>query len=124
MINTKKIYSKLLSNEKITALVSDDNIMSVYPNEVEVFPCIIFLDENQMDSEYSDNKSGASSCSVTIHIFNKKINGYATTSEIASPICEVMNDDLWHCSNNGEVVDPKPDVEHRVLIFSKSIYNN
>lgn len=124
MINAKKIYNTLLSDERITILVPVDNIMSAYPSEVEVFPCIIFLDENQNDSEYNDNKSSASDCSVIIHVFTKKIDKYITTSDIAEKICSVMNDDLWHCSKNGEVTDPDPNTEHRVLFFSKSIYNN
>jgi hypothetical protein len=35
-----------------------------------------------------------------------------------------MNEDLWNCSQNGEVSDPDPDAEHRVMVFNKSIYNN
>lgn len=124
MINVKAIYDELLTNEKITALVSEDNIMSAYPAEVEVYPCIIFLDENQSDTEYRENKPGASSCSVMIHIFSKKLDGYATTTEIAELIAEVMNDNLWNCSRNGETADPDPDVEHRVMAFNTSIFYN
>lgn len=124
MINAKEIYSTLLSNEKIVELVSDDNIFNSYPNEVEYFPCIAFVDENQSDAEYADNKHMADSCSVEIHIFSKKLENYVTTSEIGVIIAEVMNDDLWNCSTNREISDPKPDVEHRVMRFNKSIYNN
>lgn len=124
MINTKKLYNTILSDATITALVPADNIMSAYPAEVEVYPCIIFLDENQSDGEYNDNKAGSSDCSVNIHVFSKKLDGYYSTSDIAEKICSVMNADLWHCSKNGEVTDPDPDTEHRVLFFSKSIYNN
>ena len=124
MINVKAIYAELLTNEKITALVPADNIMSAYPAEVEVYPCIIFLDENQSDTEYWENKPGASSCSVMIHIFSKKLDGYATTTEIAELIAEVMNDKLWNCSHNGETADPDPDVEHRVMAFNTSIFYN
>lgn len=124
MINAKKIYSQLLSNALITAVVPGDNILNAYPNEVENYPCIIFLDENQSDSEYADNKPTADRCSVMIHIFSKKLDGYVTTSEISVIIAEVMNADLWHCSQNGEISDPDPDAEHRVMRFEKSIYNN
>lgn len=124
MINAKKLYSNLLSDSRITSLVSDENIFNFYPDEVEIFPCIIFLDENQNDSEYNDNKSGASSCSVEIHIYSKKLDGYLTASEIGITIAEVMNEKLWHCSTNGEIKDPIPDVEHRVMRFEKSIFNN
>lgn len=124
MINVKKIYSQLLSNALITALVPGDNILNAYPNEIENYPCIIFLDENQSDGEYADNKPSADRCSVMIHIFSKKLDGYVTTSEIGVIIAEVMNNDLWHCSQNGEISDPDPDAEHRVMRFEKSIFIN
>lgn len=124
MINTKALYNKLLNNERITSLVDDDNILSSWPaEEVEDFPCLIFLDDNQSDTEYNDNRPGAENCSVQLHIFSKKLDGYTTTSEIAIVIAEVMHDDLWHCSQNTEVSDPDPNCEHRVMVFSKSIFN-
>ncbi len=125
MINVKKIYNSLLNDSTITALVSAENILSSWPNEeIETFPCIIFMDENQNDSEYCDNKPEASSASVQIHIFTKKLDGYTSSSDIAEKICDVMHEDLWHCSQNGEVADPDPDCEHRVMRFDKSIFIN
>ena len=123
MINTKEIYNKLLSDERIIELINADNILSAWPNDIEIFPCIIFMDENQNDTEYYENMPGASNCSVQIHIFSKKLNGYITTSEIAVIIAKVMNEDLWNCSQNREVGDPDPNTEHRVMIFNKSIFN-
>lgn len=124
MINAKKLYSELLSDSRITELVPEENILNAYPDEVEIFPCIVFLDENQTDIEYNDNKVGGSLCSTMIHIFSKKLEGYLTTSEIGIKVAEVMNEDLWYCSQNRETPDPDPDTEHRVMVFSKSIYNN
>lgn len=124
MINAKKLYSDLLSDSRITTLVSDENIFNSYPDTIENFPCIVFIDENQSDVEYNDNKVGGSFCSVGIHIFSKKLEGYLTTSEIGIKVSEVLNEDLWHCSQNMETSDPDPNVEHRVMVFSKSIYNN
>lgn len=123
MINTKVIYNTLLNDTRITELVDEDNILSSWPNEVETFPCIIFMDENQSDDEYYENMPGASRCSVQIHIFSKKLDGYTTTSEIAIKVAEVMNEDLWNCSQNGEVSDPDPNCEHRVMVFNRSIFN-
>lgn len=123
MINAKKIYTKILNDERITSLVSDEKIINAYPNEIEIYPCIIFLDENQFDTEYCENKPRGSSCSVQIHIFTKKLEGYVTTSDVAEAISEVMNEDLWNSSQNGEVSDPDPDCEHRVMVFNKSIFN-
>lgn len=123
MINTKVIYNTLLNDTRITELVDEDNILSSWPNEVETFPCIIFMDENQSDDEYYENMPGASRCSVQIHIFSKKLDGYVTTSEIGVIIAKVMNEDLWNCSQNGEVSDPDPNCEHRVMVFNRSIFN-
>ena len=123
MINAKALYNTLLNDQRITELVDSENILSSWPDEFEVFPCIIFMDENQSDDEYNDNKPEASRCSVQIHIFSKKLDGYATTSEIAIKVAEVMNEDLWNCPQNGEVSDPDPDCEHRVMVFNKSIFN-
>ncbi len=123
MINAKEIYNKLLNDERITELVNEDNILSSWPDEFETFPCIIFVDENQSDDEYYENTPGASRCSVQIHIFSKKLENYVTTSEIGVIIAKVMNEDLWNCSQNGEVSDPDPDCEHRVMVFNKSIFN-
>lgn len=123
MINAKVIYNTLLNDSRITELVAEDNIFSAWPSEFETFPCIVFLDDYQSDVEYFDNKSGASRCSVTVHIFSKKLEGYATTSEIAIAVAKVMNEDLWNCSQSGEVSDPDPNAEHRVMVFNKSIFN-
>ena len=123
MINTKEIYNTLLNDQRITELVSDENIFNAWPDKFETFPCIVFMDENQSDDEYYENMPGASRCSVQIHIFSKKIDGYVTTSEIGVIIAKVMNEDLWNCSQNGEVSNTDPDVEHRVMVFNKSIFN-
>ena len=123
MINAKKIYNTLLNDGRILEFVSEDNILNSYPNEVEDFPCIIFSEDSQDDSEYNDNMPGASACSVEIHIFVKKLDGNATSSDIAEAVAEVMNEDFWNGSGNREVSDPDPDVEHRVIRFNKSIFN-
>lgn len=123
MINAKELYNSLLTDSRITELVDEDNILSSWPNEeIETFPCIIFLDDNQSDDEYYENMPGASRCSVQIHIFSKKLENYVTTSEIGVIIAKVMNEDLWNCSQNGEVSDADPNCEHRVMRFNKSIF--
>ena len=124
MINAKELYNSLLTDSRITELVDEDNILTSWPDEeIKTFPCIIFLDDNQTDDEYNDNRPSASSCSVQIHIFSKKLDEYITTSEIAIKVAEVMNEDLWSCLQNGEVSDPDPNCEHRVMRFNKSIFN-
>jgi len=125
MINAEEMYSSLFSDERITALVPEDSIFSGYPDTSENFPCIGYIDDNQSDDEYNDNKPGASDCSVEVHIFSKKLDSYTSTADIALVISEVMTEKLWHCSQNrGGLSDPDPNTEHRVLRFQKSIYNN
>ena len=123
MINAKALYNTLLNDQRVTELVDSENILSAWPDEFETFPCIVFMDESQSDDEYYENMPGASRCSVQIHIFSKKLDSYVTTSEIAIKVAEVMNEDLWNCSQNGEVRDADPDCEHRVMVFNKSIFN-
>lgn len=120
MINTKKIYNKLLNNNKITEIVNDENILDAYPENVVNFPCIIFLDGNQIDSEFADNKPIANDCSVDVHIFTKEESGYPTTSEIGIKIGEVFKDEYFSCVGNVEVSDIKP-IRHRVMSFRKQM---
>ena len=49
MINAEEMYSKLFSDERIIALVPEDNIFNGYPDTSENFPCIGYIDENQND---------------------------------------------------------------------------
>lgn len=121
MINAKKIYNTLLNDSRITALVKPKNILNAYPEIIQNFPCIVFLDEKQKDTEYSDNMPMASTCTVQIHIFSKKVAGFPTTSEIGIKVAEVMNEDWWNCSMNGETPDMIDYIDHRVMRFSKSI---
>lgn len=123
MINTKKVYNTLLNDSRITALIPEDSIFNAYPDEIENFPCLVFLDDEQADTEYYENMPGASYCSVQVHIFTKKLDGYVSSAEVAIIVAEVMNEDLWNCSQNGEVQDSDPNVEHRVMRFGKSIFN-
>lgn len=124
MINAKKLYNQILSDERITALIPGESIFNSYPNDEENYPCIAFVDENQRDTEYNENKPGASSCVVMIHIFSKKLDGYVSTASVAEKVADVFHEELWNCSQNREVGDPNPDVEHRVMVFEKSIFNN
>lgn len=125
MINAEELYTGIFSDSRITNLVPDENIFNAYPGDVEDFPCIAYIDENQNDTEYRDNKPGASGCALEVHIFSKKLEGYVSTADIAVAIAEVMNEKLWHCSQNrGGLPDLSPDVDHRVMRFSKSILRN
>lgn len=121
MINAKALYNVLLNDPSIVEVVGEDKILNAYPDSVENFPCIIYLDENQADIEYADNFALGTECNVTVHIFTKKLVGYPTSTEIAIAVSNVMNENYWHCSMNSEVSDSVQDVEHRVMKFNKSI---
>ena len=69
MINAKKFYNTVLSDARITAVCS--TVLDAYPETVEQFPCIIFLDDNQMDKEFADNLPLADNIRVQVHIFTK-----------------------------------------------------
>ena len=47
MINAKKLYNTILNDSRITDLVKV--VLDAYPETVETFPCVIYLDENQSD---------------------------------------------------------------------------
>lgn len=124
MINAKELYNQIFSDERITALVPDENIFPSYPDEVEIFPCIAFMDDNQSDTEYNENMPGGENLSVMVHIFSKKLEEYLTTAKIAEVVAQVFNEKLWNCSQNREIADPDPNTEHRVMVFNTSIFNN
>ena len=121
MINLKSLVYNILNDSRITSLISEDNILDAYPNKIETFPCIIFLDSNQNDIEFADNKPLGDDCSVTIHIFTKALGGYSTTSEIGIVVSEVFKDNFFSCDGNTEVNDPDPNVRHRIMNFRKEI---
>lgn len=121
MINAKKIYNELLDNEELKTLIDEDSIFDSYPNEVTVFPCVIFLDQNQREIEFADNWNLANELSVQVHIFTKALENYPTTSEIGLIVNKIFRTDLWSCQSNGEFTDVDDSIRHRVMTFSKKI---
>lgn len=121
MINSKSLCYSILNDSRLINIIGEDNILDSYPNEVEIFPCVIFLDENQRDVEFADNKPKASSLSYQIHIFTKALDGYPTDSEIAMVVAEIMGDEYFSVSQNRELSDVDDDTKHRVMTFKKNI---
>lgn len=122
MVNAKEICNALLQDGDVAGLVGNENLYNAYPALIEEFPSVIVLDENQRDAEFADNMPMVSVCTVALHIFTKSIEGYPTSSEIGIAAAGVMNSDFWHCVQNGEVADPQPDVEHRIMKFTKAVF--
>lgn len=121
MINAKKLYNTILNDSRITDMVKD--VLDAYPETVEKFPCIIFLDENQSDIEFADNLPLGDSLAVQIHIFTKALSNYPTTSAIGLTVSEVMKDNYFTCRNNREVSDVADNVRHRVMYFTREVFS-
>lgn len=121
MINAKKLYNTILSDERIQKVTK--NIFDAYPETVENFPCIIFLDDNQTDIEFADNLPLGDALSVQIHIFTKALSSYATTSAIGLVVAEVMKEQYFTCRNNREVPDVSDNVRHRVMYFTREVFS-
>ena len=121
MINAKKLYNTILNDTRITELVNI--VLDAYPETIEEFPCIIYLDENQNDIEYADNLPLGNSITVQIHIFTKALSGYATTSTIGLKVAEVMKENYFICRNNREVADVDVNVRHRVMEFTREVFS-
>lgn len=119
MINAKSLYYSLLSDSRITDLVGEDNVFDAYPETVETFPCVIFLDANQSDTEFADNLPIADSLELQVHIFTKALDGYATTSEIGLVVATVMRENFFVATQNSELSDVEDNVRHRVMTFRK-----
>lgn len=120
MINAKIIYNNLLNDSRLLTLVDDDNISDVYPDEVVMFPTVIFQDSEQTDTEFCDNLPIANNCNVSIHIFTKSLDGYPTTSEIGIIIGQIFKENFFVCNGNREL-DESDNVKHRVMNFRKEI---
>lgn len=121
MINAKKYYKTVLSDARITAVAS--TVLDAFPDAIETFPCIIFLDDNQTDKEFADNLPLADNIKVQIHIFTKALKGYNTTSEIGMVIADVMKDNWFVCTGNTEAPDVEDKIRHRVMYFTRDVYS-
>lgn len=121
MTNTKKIYNQILSDDELSELVDEESIFDSYPDEVTIFPCVIFTGENQNDVEYADNKSTCDDCSVNIHIFTKAIGNYPTTSEIAKIVDGLFKENDFQLTGN--IDQDENEIRHKILTFRKQIFS-
>lgn len=121
MINAKTLYYSILQDERLTDLIGEDNILDAYPEIVETFPCVIFLEENQSDREFADNQPLADELSLSIHIFTKALDGYSTTSEIGLIVANIMRENFFVATQNRELSDVEDSIRHRIMTFRKTI---
>lgn len=114
MTNVKEKINSLLSDA-----LNDIQIFAGYPNTIEKFPCVCFMEDGQSEVEFADNTAHYNDCEIELHIFTKKLSGYKTSYEIAFIIDSVMSGDNWVCLNNRETPEPDNEVEHRILSYRK-----
>lgn len=120
MINAKAKYYSILNDERLTSIV--EKVLDAYPNTITKFPCVIFLDDNQNDTEFADNEPLADNLSLQVHIFTKALSGYKTTTEIGLVVNTLMKENYFACTSNREVPDSDDKVRHRVMYFTRAVY--
>lgn len=123
-MNLKKYYMSLLSNDTaLSELLGTGKILSAYPQEVTVFPVVIFEDVNSSDIEFSDNLPEGTSAQVRIHVFSKTVKGYPKAEVIAERIRSIFRSDFWAMTNNQEAPDVEDNIKHRILDFTREFYS-
>lgn len=123
-MNLKKYYMSLLSNNSaLTTLIGSGKILSAYPQEVTVFPMVIFEDINSSDVAFSDNLPEGTSAQVRIHIFSKTVKGYPKAEDIAEIIRGIFREDFWGMTSNQESPDVEDNIKHRIMDFRREFYS-
>ena len=124
-MNLKKYYRTLLtSNSELTTLLgSADKIVSAYPQEVKIFPLVVYEDTNSNDVAFSDNLPEGTSAQVRIHIFTKTVKGYPKAEDIAELVHQIFRADYWACVMNQDTSDVQDNVRHRVMDFRREFYS-
>jgi hypothetical protein len=119
---TKSWIYGILSTDAglIAAVGSDDNVTDIWPEVINTFPMVIYIDDNQSDMEYSDNRPMMSRQRFVVHIFTK-LDG-PTTSTIGAEVYRIFSGLFFNCGSNGEVPDETEGVRHRVMRFSRELF--
>lgn len=124
-MNLKQYYKQLLSQntELVTLLGGSDKIIASYPQEVKIFPSVIFEDTNSTDVEFSDNLPEGITANVRIHIFTKTISGFPKAEAIAEIVHQIFKYDYWACTMNQDTSDVQDNIRHRVMDFRREFYS-
>lgn len=115
--------SLLSNNSALTTLIGNGKILSAYPQEVTVFPMVIFEDINSNDVAFSDNLPEGTSAQVRIHIFSKTVKGYPKAEDIAEIIRGIFREDFWAMTSNQESLDVEDNIKHRIMDFRREFYS-
>ena len=123
-MNLKKYYMDLLSASlELKELIGENKIVSAYPQEVKIFPLVVFEDVNSSDVAYSDNLPEGTSAQVRIHIFSKTIKGYPKVETIADVVRSIFRNDFWSMTGNNESPDVEDNIKHRILDFRREFFS-
>ena len=123
-MNLKKYYKSLLSeSSELTTLLGAGKIVSAYPQEIKIFPLVVFEDMNSADVAFSDNLPEGTSAQVRIHIFSKTIRGFPKAEDIAEVVRSIFRADYWAMTTNVETPDVSDNIKHRVLDFRREFYS-
>jgi hypothetical protein len=115
-------YTALSSDSGLdTVLGTNGSVTDEYPETIEKFPLVIYVDTNQYDSEFADNLPTRSTTRVTVHIYTKALTGYPTTTAVGVEVARIFRAMFFNCVSNGEVPDETETVRHRVMVFSRSL---
>lgn len=123
-MNIKKYVKDLLtaSSELSAKLGKNGKILSAYPQEVNIFPCVIYEEMGSSDVAFSDNLPEGTSEIVRIHIFTKTLTNYPTTNEVGEIIRNVFRTNFWAMTSNNELSEVDS-IKHRVMDFKREFYS-
>ena len=123
MLATKKyFYTALSTDTALDTALGSGLVVDQYPAQVNTFPLVVYIDDNQSDGEYADNQPMISRARVVVHIFTKATAGYPTTTTLGILVANVFRGLFFNCVSNGEVPEPDEGVRHRVMIFSRELF--
>jgi len=113
------IYSKLSTDSALLALVGDDtHISATHPENITVFPYIIYREDLQDDREFVDNLPVASTSMFVIDIYVKDADTYPYVKAVHT----IFNADFWTCEYSADIPDPNVRVKHRNMRFKRLLF--
>jgi hypothetical protein len=100
----------------VTALGGSDQIVRAYPNTIDTLPIMAFLEANNRDESFYENRPLGASEAVDIHVFTKFDTPTTTISDLISA---KMSDLLFTRDYQADQDDPSTKVRHKVMKFSR-----
>lgn len=123
-MNLKKYLKTLLSgsSELSAVLGTNGKILASYPNEITVFPCVIYEEQGSSDICFSDNLPEGTAAVIRIHIFTKTLTGFPTTNDVGDVIRGLFRSSLWAMTSNNEIGEDGQ-IKHRIMDFKREFYS-